>query len=292
MATSISKVKFELSKVYKTYVEQLALAGSVSGLLLANVNIDSAGEQVEGSLRALLQELLPERIRVAHGHIVDKQGEISHQQDILLTDSLNTRSLIKTLDGTEFYPYESVFVNGEIKRSWNQRCLKGAIDSIRRIKSILQRNEVARDVINSGSHFMKVSQPLTNNPYRNPLFSFSFSLNMSTTYSQSSITAFYEDRANWRFLPNMSVILDSGLYVLLDNDALEMNKLCIKLYPEFVGETESCKWYFLQLEPEECLAYLVFMLTQHVNDTILEKPVMLDYGTSLFQISLSNLKNL
>ena len=109
MAISIPDVKFELSQVYKTYVDQLQLSSNVSNFLINSADISSAGNQVEQSLRILLKNLLPERVAVTHGHIVDKTSKISYQQDILLAESFFTKSLIKSIDGTEFYPFESIF---------------------------------------------------------------------------------------------------------------------------------------------------------------------------------------
>lgn len=45
----------------------------------------------------------------------------------------------------------------------------------------------------------------------------------------------------------------------------------------------------LRLNPEENLAYLIFMLTQHINDTILEKVSAMEYGSSMIEISKSNI---
>jgi hypothetical protein len=289
MPKSIPDVKFELHKVYKTYVDQLILSGGVADIMLSNSNIPAAGGQVEGSLRVLLSNLLPERVKVSHGHIVDKNASISYQQDILITESFFTRSLIETLDGTEFYPFEAIFSTGEIKKKWSSINLNSAIKSIKRNKNTLDRYCIPPNVLETGSTFIKLDRDLTDNPYRNPLFSFTFSLNFDKSFTANSIEKIYRNRDKWKDMPNISVILDSGIYILIDTDCLEKNELKIKLYPEFVKPYENCQWYFLRLDPEESLAYLVFMLIQHINDTVLQKASSFDYCKKMLDISITNL---
>jgi hypothetical protein len=290
MARSIPDIKFELHKVYKAYTDQLFLAGNISNILLDNSNISAAGGQVEGSLRSLLAVLLPERIKVTHGHIVDKSAQLSYQQDILIADSFHTRSLIETLDGTEFFPFESVFATGEVKKTWSFKNLESAIKAVKRNKEVLARETIPSNVLMTGSNFIQVPSQLSSNPYRNPLFTFSFSLAQEDSQSGlSKLAAVYKNRNEWRNLPNISVVLNKGIYVLLDTNRLKSNEMAIKLYPEYVTNEEACEWFFLQLEPEESLAYLVFILIQHINDTVLERASLLTYSKSLLDISLQNL---
>lgn len=285
MGKSIPNVRFELNKVYKTYVSQIQLAGDISNILLDNTNIDSAGEQVEGSVRILLKELLPERVSVTHGYIVDKKTNISYQQDILLAESFYTKSLIKSLDGTEFFPFEAIFGSGEVKKTWSQSKLTAAIKSISRNREDLKRYSIPSDVMSTGSNFIKVSESLTNNPFRNPLFCFTFSIDFDKTYNEPEIMKIYDDTNNWKSLPNISVILNRGIVVCIDKIKLEKhNELSIILYPEFITDFDKYSWILLTLEPEQNLAYLIFMITQHINDTILEKVSSMEYGKSLIQI--------
>lgn len=70
---------------------------------------------------------------------------------------------------------------------------------------------------------------------------------------------------------------------------LSENELSIKLYPEFISSTEDCSWVLLKLNPEQNLAYLIFMITQHVNDTILEKVSAMEYGKTMINISQTSI---
>lgn len=284
MGISIPDVKFELGAVYKTYADQLNLAGNVSRFLLDNSNIDAAGGQVEGSLRVLLANLLPERVAVSHGHIVDKQAAVSYQQDVLIAESFFTKSLIKSLDGTEFYPYEAIFATGEVKKSWSQKKLLEIIKSITRNKKELKRKGISSNQLSTGSTFITLNNPVSNNPNRNPLFCFAFSLDFDSTYSEKKIAIIYNNPDNFSVLPNVTVVLNRGIYVMVDEDQLSKGGLVIKLYPEFVKPDVKCKWVLINLKPEENLAYLIFMLTQHINECVLEKVSAMEYAQTMIEI--------
>lgn len=292
MSKSIPNVKFELSQVYKTYADQLLLAASISGVLLDSANMDSAGEQIEGSLRKLLADLLPERVSVSHGHIVDKNAKISNQQDILIAESFYSRSLIKSLDGTEFYPYEAIFASGEVKKTWSQSKLIAALDAIQRIKQDLKRHPVPADHIESGSSFIKLNQNITKNPCRNPLFTFTFSIDFDTSYTPDKIAKVYAEPTNKNDLPNISIVLKRGIFVCISEEQVNHGNLEIKLYPEFTDDSEKCRWVFIKMEPHESFAYLIFMITQHLNDTILEKVATMDYGATMIEIPKTNISPL
>lgn len=289
MGKSIPEVRFQLEQVYKTYADQLNLAAKISNLLLDSTNIDSAGEQIEGSLRVLLANLLPDRVTVSHGYIVDKTEKISNQQDILITESFYSKSLIKSLDGTEFYPFESVFAIGEVKKTWSQTKLEGALKSIKRCKKELNRNRIEPNQLETGSRFISCEENLTSNAYRNPLFAFTFSIDYDKTYKELELSKIYNDDKNKHFLPNISIILNRGVIVYIDLDKLKANEISIKLYPEFIEKGANCKWVLLTLNPEQNLAYLIFMLTQHINDTILEKASTMAYGQTMINISKTNI---
>lgn len=291
MARSIPDIKFELNQVYKTYAEQLLLASNLSRFLLNNSNIDSAGEQIEGTLRILLKNLLPDRVTVTHGHVVDKNVNISYQLDVLIAESFYTKSLIKSLDGTEFYPIEAIFAFGEVKKTWSQSKLVNAIKSISRCKDKMERFRIPSDHISTGSNFIKLSNNLTVNPFRNPLFSFTFSIDFDKTYNRNKLTEIYNTQPPGN-LPNVSVILNQGIIVCVEEAKLKEDELSIKLYPEFNDIANKCRWVLLRLSPEENLAYLIFMLTQHINDTILEKVSAMDYAKSMMNISRTSISPL
>ena len=73
-----------------------------------------AGSLIEKQFRAHLQDILPEKVGVSHGFVVDSDGGVSRQMDIILFDRLNTPRIF-TSDGAQMFPVEATYACGEIK---------------------------------------------------------------------------------------------------------------------------------------------------------------------------------
>lgn len=289
MAKKIPEVKFELKKVYETFKEQLLMAGNVSNFLINNSNINASGNQVEGSVRTFLKQFLPDRVNITQGHIVDIDAKISYQQDILISDNLYSKHLIKTLDGTEFLPYESIFATGEVKKTLSVKYLQSAVKSIKHTKQKLTRRNLPPDVFQVGTKLIKTENKYTSGDYANPLFTFMFSLDFSKLDERTKIENYLRQQTDWSILPNLIVILNQGLYLLVDKEKVNKGELEIKLYPEFCKDKSKVFWIFLQLDSELNLAYMIFLLLQHINDTFLDKVSYLQYAQSIIEISKSNI---
>lgn len=288
MTKSISEVVVGLKDIYKTYSDQLIFSDKVSGLLIDSSNIPASGNELELSFRKILCELLPSRVVVGHGHLVDKNLKISYQQDVIISEGQFSKSLIKTLDGTEIFPFESTFACGEVKRRWSQSKLKQNIESIKRNKEELSRLKIAPDVFDSGVRFIKTSSPLTSNSTRNPLFNFSFAIDYDPKFNQKAVSKILSESPQ-NVVPNVIAILKAGIFVKVDTVKLDKGYLEITLYPEFKESDPNIKWVFLRLEPEVTLAYLVFLISQHLNETVLEKASYMEYLNKMFGIGLVNI---
>jgi hypothetical protein len=288
MSKKITDVRFELLKVYKTFKDQLLISADISNLLIENSNIPSSGNQVESSIRTFLRQLLPNKIQVCQGHILDKKTKISYQQDILIADNYNSKSLIKTLDETEFLPYESIYATGEVKKTLNLDNIESLVKSIIHTKK-LNRNKVAPNLFPVGSNYIKTKDNYTESDFANPLFTFMFSLDFTKPTDRTKIEKRISIETNWQNLPNAIFVLKQGLYILIDKEKIKNGLLEIKLYPEFVKDKKKYEWIFLKLEPEVTLAYMVFLLLQHINDTVIESVSYLEYAQSIFNISKANI---
>ena len=289
MTKSIPEVVVSLKDIYKTYSDHLIFSDKVSGLLINHSDIPASGNELEIAFRKVLQDLLPSRVVVGHGHFVDKNLNMSYQQDVLVSENQFSKSLVKTLDGTEIFPYESIFAIGEIKRRWSQKRLKEHVKSIKRSKIELIRNKIASNVFDTGVNFVKTSTNLTVNPFRNPLFCFSFSIDFDAKYSKKMVSKILKSESQ-DILPNLIVVLKAGIFVKVNKKKLDENHLEVILYPEFKGEDSNLEWVFLRLDPEETLVYLVFLLSQHLNESVLEKASYLEYIDKMVGVSLTNIE--
>ena len=289
MSKKISDVKFELMKVYKTFKDQLLISGDISNLLIDNSNIPAAGNQVESSIRIFLKQMLPNRIHISQGHIIDKKSKISYQQDILISDNLNSKFLIKTLDKTEFIPFETIYATGEVKKTLNLDNITALIKSISHTKKNLTRNKLAPNVFPIGTKFVETQDNYTDSDFANPILTFMFSLDFSKPSERTKIEKYISAQKNWELLPNAIFVLKQGVYLLIDKNKIKTGKLEIKLYPEFIKNKSDIEWIFLKLDPEVTLAYMVFLLSQHVNDTVIESVSYLDYAQSIFNVTKANI---
>lgn len=125
-------------------------------------------------MRAFLRRMLPERLRITHGHIVsasspDQEPRVSPQVDVIISDTLVPHSLwvIDDLQGSELVPLEAVLGVLEIKRTLTSKSLRGAIDQLQDI-----RNSVSLPKYDD-SKFLPGGSPVgpsLSSPYRsNPL---------------------------------------------------------------------------------------------------------------------------
>ena len=92
------------------------LAARAKALIIHRTkDIDAAGDEVEIAARRVIASRLPARCVVKHGHIVDSALKTSTQLDVIIADAGTSTSMLKTANGSEYMPFESVYAIGEIK---------------------------------------------------------------------------------------------------------------------------------------------------------------------------------
>ena len=72
------------------------------------------GALVERLFRSHLEDVLPEKVGVSNGFVVDSRGAVSRQMDIILYDKLNAPRLFSS-DGAQMFPVETTYACGEVK---------------------------------------------------------------------------------------------------------------------------------------------------------------------------------
>jgi len=135
-------ITIELLKIYKSFADQINISADVSSMLHGIVDIKASGNEIEISLRKILSELLPNKYGISHGHIVDKELNVSKQYDIVITENIEYKSIAQTKDTTEIFFYETVFAIGEVKATWNISNIKSTIDSILDLRKRLNRTGI------------------------------------------------------------------------------------------------------------------------------------------------------
>ncbi|MCG9128257.1 hypothetical protein JT359_11705 [Candidatus Poribacteria bacterium] len=72
------------------------------------------GTLIENTFRENLEQILPEKIGISSGFVMDTDGSESKQMDIILYDKMNTPRLF-TSDSVQVFPVEYTYACGEVK---------------------------------------------------------------------------------------------------------------------------------------------------------------------------------
>ncbi|MDE0085694.1 MAG: hypothetical protein OXU23_08300 [Candidatus Poribacteria bacterium] len=93
------------------------------------------GTLIEEMFRSYLAEVLPEKIGISNGFVMDSEGGESRQMDIILYDKMNTPRIF-TSTAAQVFPVESTFACGEIKTQLNARELKDSFEKCLSYKNL------------------------------------------------------------------------------------------------------------------------------------------------------------
>ncbi len=106
---------------------QKQISAEISQIRKSLSHTGEIGDLVERVFRKQISQILPEKVRVSHGFVVDSHGKVSKQMDIILYDRLNTPRIF-TSPGAQMFPVESTFACGEIKTQMNVKEFKDSFE--------------------------------------------------------------------------------------------------------------------------------------------------------------------
>lgn len=113
-SSNVSKYRSSL------YTQQKMLIESISGARAVISHPSEKGMEIEEKIREALAQVLPEKISVSHGLVIDSNDEISRQMDIVLYDKMNTPK-IYIGDHVQIFPVEATYACGEVKTKLDSR---------------------------------------------------------------------------------------------------------------------------------------------------------------------------
>ncbi len=93
--------------------------------------------EIENLIRHNLLGVLPERIGVSHGFVIDSAGAQSRQMDIVLYDRLGTPKIYAS-QGAQLFPVEGVYACGEVKTKLDATSLTDAYGKCSSFKDLVQ----------------------------------------------------------------------------------------------------------------------------------------------------------
>lgn len=94
----------------------------------------------------LLRNVVPTRLDFGTGFVVNSDGKVSHQCDIVIYDAKNT-PLIENDEKQRFFPVESVVGIGEVKSTMKKTEFDAALQRLAQVKSMRDAIESSRKVI-------------------------------------------------------------------------------------------------------------------------------------------------
>lgn len=96
------------------------------------------GTLIEEMFRSYLAEVLPEKIGVSNGFVMDSDGSESQQMDIILYDKMNTPRFF-TSTAANVFPVEATFACGEVKTKLNAKALKDSFEKCLSYKNLRRK---------------------------------------------------------------------------------------------------------------------------------------------------------
>lgn len=280
--------KLDIPNIFKSEAEDLLKIRENAIRIHGAGDIKAAGNEIEEHVREFFRRMLPKNIYVTHGHLIDGNGIVSPQLDIVIADTANLPSLMTTKDGTEYIPIDSVYSCGEIKSTYykNKKYIEYFSGVLSKINEEMAHVEIPntayRGKINN-STLMRDMLLGKGNKTLNKIYSFMLFLDKGD-FSFSDVKPIFRNTER-KNLPNTSVILNSGSIIF---GKLDENGFTTERYPD---ETEEggYVWYFSPFVSVDengslegnGLGYLYYSILQHIANSFLDPPNLSSYLNSM-----------
>jgi hypothetical protein len=280
--------ELELENVMLADVGEIIAARSKALILHHGRDLDAAGHEVEAAVRRVLRRRLPSRYYIGNGHVVDATWRQSAEFDVVLSDGASAPILFAAADGTEYFPYESVYAVGEVKSGYypSHDPVRKFVDDVHELRTQLTREVTSPTYAGAG---LNLGPGLTldeDRPLRNPIYRFMVFVD-STHLGHEQLADVYASSAT-EDLPNLIAFLDRGILArawVSDADGDHSPGVeGWQFAPEFhLGEGPAA-WTLMGFAPSHearTYAFLYASLMHHMATCILKPPQMLTYMTRL-----------
>lgn len=252
--------ELQFHKIIESIIGEINEAKRKSSTIHSAGNIKSSGDEVENLIREKISLFLPERYMVKQGHVVNSEGKVSNQFDIIIFDRLNTPKFFESQNDTVFYPIESVLAVGEIKKTLRKGDMIEIGQKIKFLKVDMKRQLIKNSVFGGNMTDETLMSDMvamrTDRKYKNPLFSFIFSID------EEKIEDIIIDDV--KYMPNDVYVLNYGYFLYGDID----NKTVVaKIEDE---EPIMDTWLEIRKQGVICLAMMFNQLIDHLNKCQIE----------------------
>jgi hypothetical protein len=287
--------KLDISQILHQDFEEINNSRKKGKILHATHDIDASGDEVENTVRRVLRRKLPIKYYVSQGHIVDESLQTSSQLDVVIADNSGSPVLFTSENGTEYFPYESIYAFGEIKATYysSKSYVEDFVKVTKSIYGDLTRKNTPKDQItqdlalSAGAGMGYKSND--KRPYKNPLFKFMVFVSHNDL-KINSLKDIYQNNDD-KFLPNVICFLDKGVLAKTKIEKTNGRKVAgpVEIIPEFIAADKSgeYEWLFYEFDTSTSsgssnLAFLLFSLNSHLRDCLVLRPNILNYFNSMF----------
>lgn len=125
--------RFDLAAAFRARQQQLESDLGFGRTVVAHPG--TLGDATELDWRGMLTDFLPRRYGVAKAFVIDVDGNMSHQLDIVIHDR-HYSPLLFEVGGAHFIPAESVYAVFEIKQAFNKGHIEYAGDKIASVRKL------------------------------------------------------------------------------------------------------------------------------------------------------------
>jgi hypothetical protein len=275
------KKRLDISGIFRSDADDIRKSRE-DAIRIHGTDIRAAGNQVETSVREYFKRMLPSKFYVTHGHLIDIDGQVSPQLDMIIADNFNLPSLMTTKDGTEYVPIDSVYAIGEIKSTYykSQMYIEHFSEVLEDIRERLFHEEIPNTAFGGVKPHTTMRDMVLEKGNRilNRLFAFMLFVDAGD-FQFGDISPFYLTRDN-KFLPNVTILMNDGAVA---RGFLTESNFVHNPYPEEV-KNEQEDWFFCpypgdgsgSLEGNH-LGFLYYSILEHLNDSYLEPPSLTRY---------------
>jgi hypothetical protein len=281
-------IKLPIDEIYSHEASKLLEAKKSVGIIHKTGDIDASGDELEIHFRQMLAKRLPSKYYVGHGHIVDSNLNVSPQFDVIIADSHATQILYDAENGTQYFPYESVYAVGEIKSSYykNRKYVQKYTSAVKDVREQFYREPVSGNYIGNGIDLGPALSVNGTREIQNQLFSFMLfgskndcepsELNEQLTASNSTPNPNIICFLDGTIITRSNLIENAGNYSLgaLELDPLRQNRNELGLVEiSFSNKDKS----------GQALATLMLGIINHLNSTRLKNPPFDKYIASILE---------
>lgn len=208
------------------------------------------GSEREAALKAFLMQYMPTKYSIGSGQIVDTEGNISHQCDIVIYDNFNC-PLLLVGENAQIFTAESVYGVIEVKSVLNKTELINSCENISSVKRLIRKK---------------------NGPIAGIIFAYRSSYREMPIEKTASLLQKYN-----REIPHTQYI---DLLGILDSGVIAFETVSEGLRSVYNMKTEDrCFLAYLQLETP-VLLYFFWSLLELLFDQITQFPLYIHYSKS------------